>query len=387
MKVAVLGRYPLNTERIFGGVEAAIVSVERELIKMSDVDLHTITCTEELSQTKVVKAGRHSVTYLPRRRLGRVTRHRREVHAMLSALRDLRPDVVHAHSAGLYAGAALASRYPAVITVHGIFAEEAKLLTGWRNRLRGFLDAHYERYVMRRAQHLIVISPYVEGVFAGVFSGQSYLVDNPCDGAFFGLRRQPVPGRLLFAGLLTPRKGVLPLLRSLCLVRERIPEAHLRVAGPTAVDPHYFRACEAYVRDTGLSLAVTFLGHLGQEEILREYATSSALVMPSFQETAPIAIGQAMAAGLPVVATRAGGVPWMLEDGVTGTTLPVSRRPDGDPEALADALCRVLQDPDRADKMAQRAKQVAERRFRPEVVARRTREVYQRVIAATTARA
>ena len=387
MKVALLGRYPLDTQRIFGGVEAAIVSVERALLAIADIELHTITCTEELSHTKVVERAGHCVTYLPRGRLGRVTWHRREVHAMLSALRDLRPEIVHAHSAGLYAGAALASPYPAVITVHGIFAKEAKLLTGWRNRLRGFLDASYERRVLRRAQHLIVINPYVEGVFAGVFSGRSYLVDNPCDEAFFEVRRQPVQGRLLLAGISIPRKGVLPLLRALYLVRKRIPEAHLRIAGSTAVDPDYFRACKAYVREAELGEAVTFLGHLVQEQIVQEYASSSALVMPSFQETAPIAIAQAMAAGLPVVATRAGGVPWMVEDGVTGTTLPVPGRPQGDPEALADALCRVLQDPEGAGEMAQRAKEVAERRFRPEVVARRTWEVYQRVIEATPTRA
>jgi glycosyltransferase involved in cell wall biosynthesis len=378
MKIAILGRYPLDTERL-GGVEVAIVYVQRELLKMPDVELHIITCKETLSRSKVLRQGRLTVTYLSRKPLGRITRHVREVRAMLSVLRDIDPDVVHAHSTGLYAGAALASEYPAVITVHGIVSQEAKLLTDWPSKLRGFLDSQYERSVVRRAQHLMVITPYVEKVFADIFSGEAHLVENACDERFFALERQTVSGRLSFAGPVIPRKGVLPLLKALRLVREQVPVAHLRVAGATTIDPAYYQACQAFVRDAALDDAVTFMGHLPQEEVLQEYATSAAFVLPSFQETAPMVIEQAMAAAVPSVATRAGGVPWMIEDGVTGVTLPVPQTMDGDPRALAEAILRILQDGEGADRMGQQAKEEAEKRFRPAAVARRTFQVYRQV--------
>ncbi len=383
MRVAILGRYPLDTQRIGGGVEAAIIYAQRGLAKMPDAELHFVTCNEHISRPRSVERDGSTITYLPRRRRGRMTWHRAEVRAMVSVLDAIKPDIVHAHSAGLYAGAALASAYPAVVTVHGIFWREAKLLTGWSARLRGFLDSRYEHSVMRRAQHLILITPYVQEVFDGVFSGRSYLVENACDGRFFDIIRQPVAGRLLFAGYVVPRKGVLPLIRALRLVRDQMPGVHLRIAGSLAVDPAYAQVCQDCARELGLEESVTFMGQVAQKQVLQEYASCVALVLPSFQETAPVAIEQAMAAGVPSVATRVGGIPWMLEEGVTGLTLPVARSSGGDPEALGDALLRLLRDPEGVRHMGRRAREEAEKRFRPEIVARHTWEVYGRVIEAS----
>jgi glycosyltransferase involved in cell wall biosynthesis len=378
MRIAILGQYPLDTQRL-GGVEVAIVYAQRELLKIAEVELHILTCKEELTQPKVTQQERLTITYLPRGRRGRLTWHRYEIQAMLDVLRAFQPNVVHGHGSGLYAGAALSSPYPSVITPHGIIYQEARLLDSWNSKLRGWLDSAYERSVVRRAHHMMLITPYVEKAFAGVFSGQSYLVENACDERFFDLDWQPVPGRLLFAGPVIPRKGVLPLLKALSLVRREVPTAHVRIAGPTGSMPDYFQTCQAFVREAGLGDAVTFLGHLTQEQVLQEYATCAVFVLPSFQETAPMVVEQAMAAGVPSVATCAGGVPWMLEQGVTGLTLPVPPSAEGDPQALAEALLRLLRDPMEARRMGQRAKMEAEKRFRPEVVARRTYAVYQQV--------
>jgi glycosyltransferase involved in cell wall biosynthesis len=382
MKVAILGPYPLDTERL-GGVEVAIVYVQRELCKMPDVELHIITCKEQLTEPRQVERDGAVVTYLPRARLGRLTNHRREVAAMGEALRALQPDIVHAHGSGLYAGGALAAPYPSVLTVHGIISQEAKLLTEWPARLRAYLDVRYERSVVRRTRHLMLITPYVAQVFDGLFTGTTYLVENACDERFFELERRPVAGRLLFAGPVIPRKGVLPLVRALARARKVAPDAHLRVAGSLTTDPAYVQTCREVARELGVEQSVTFLGHLAQEQVLEEYATCAAFVLPSFQETAPMVVEQAMAAGVPSVATAAGGTPWMLEEGVTGHILPLPPMPEGDPVALGDALGRLLADPAEAERMGRRAQQVANERFRPEQVARRTWEVYQQVIEAS----
>ena len=92
-------------------------------------------------------------------------------------------------------------------------------------------------------------------------------------------------------------------------------------------------------------------------------------------------IEQSMAVGMPSIATRAGGVPWVLEDGVTGWTLPVPGSTEGDHQALAQAILCVLQDPDGAREMGARARAEAEARFLPAAVANKTIEVYERVIA------
>ena len=382
MRVVLLGQYPLDPQRLFGGPEAAMAYVLPELARLPDVELCVITCIEGLPEARRAEHHGVPITYLPRKRLGRITWHLREVRAMHAELGPFQPDIVHAHGAGLYAGAALTSRYPAVVTVHGIFGREARLLRGWRDRLRGVLDTTYERWVVRKADHLIAISPYVERVFAGSFHGHVHLVDNPCDEAFFELLRSPVRGRILLPGVVVPRKGVLPLLHALELLRANFPEAHLRIAGSTRSRPEYYQRCRAYVAEAGLVDSVSFLGHLEQRQVLEEYASCELMVLPSFQETAPIALEQGMAAGVPVVATATGGVPDMVRDGLTGWTLPAPMPPDGDPQALADVLSEVLGAPERAREVARRAQQEASERFRPVRVAQQTYQVYRQALAA-----
>jgi len=380
MRIAILGPYPLDRERL-GGVEVAIVYAQQQLLKIPGVELHIVTCLAGLSEPRVMREDRLTITFLPRKGMGRITGHRHEIRAILDVLAGFEPDVVHAHTSGLYAGAALASPYPSVITVHGIAVREARLLVGWQHKLRGLLDTLYERRVMRRTRHLMSITPYVDKVFKGVFSGRSYLVENACEERFFDIERQPVPGRLLFAGPVVPRKGVLPLIQAVERVRAEYPHVHLHIAGSLGVDAEYGRACQTYMEEH-LPEAVTFLGHLSQERVIEEYGQCEVVVLPSLQETAPMVIEQAMAAGVPSVATRAGGVPWMLDEGVTGLTLPLPESPEGEPRALADALLCLLRDPVAMERMGAAAKEQAEARFRSGAVARRTYEVYQRVIEA-----
>ena len=382
MRVAIVGPYPIDTQKLVG-IEVAIVYLQQHLLQMPDVELHVLTCKEELAEPREMRQERLTVTYLPRGRWGRITWHRREVQAMLSKLREIEPDVVHSHGTGLYAGAALASPYPAIVTVHAIARHEARLVNTLSGKLRGSLDAAYESYVMRRAKHLMAISPYVERVFAREFSGRSYLVENACDESFFAVQRQPVTGRILMAGPVKVRKGILPLLKAMRLVLQEAPEAHLRIAGSTTIEAEYAQACQAYVREAGLGDAVTFLGHLPQEQVLEEYARCAMVVLPSFEETAPMVIEQAMVVGAPSVSTLAGGVPWMLEEGVTGLTLPVPPTLEGDPPALAAALLRLLRNPQEAEQMGRRAKEVAEKLFRAKHIAQQTYEVYQQVIEAS----
>jgi glycosyltransferase involved in cell wall biosynthesis len=386
MRVAVLGQYPLDPQQLAGGVEAAIAYAHAELAALPDLELHYLACHPSVSEPRHLTVHDTPITFLPRGRLGRITWHAAEVAALRRELRALAPDLVHAHGTGLYAGAALASGFPAVITAHGIVAEEARLLTDRRAQLRALLDSAYERQVVRRARHLIVISPYVQQVFQRLFRGQAYLVENPCDSRFFAVQREPVRGRILFAGSVIQRKGLLPLVRAFQRVHQQMPEAELLVAGSLTVEADYARACQDAARALlpAHGNAVRFLGALSREQMAHEYAACALTVLPSFQETAPVAIEEAMAAGVPVVATRVGGIPWMIADGITGRLVPAPLVAGGDPEGLADVLLQVLHDPGAAE-LGQRARSTALERFRADNVARRTRQVYDQVLSAAGA--
>ena len=106
----------------------------------------------------------------------------------------------------------------------------------------------------------------------------------------------------------------------------------------------------------------------------REYAECALLALPPLQETAPVVILEAMAAGKPVVATDVGGVRDLIEDGRTGYVVPAS-----DPSAMADRIRRLLSDEHARVEMGRQARLAAARRFRRDAVADRYRAIYLEV--------
>ena len=118
-----------------------------------------------------------------------------------------------------------------------------------------------------------------------------------------------------------------------------------------------------------------FVGSLPVDRVREALASAACLVLPSFQETAPLVVEEAMAAGVPALASNACGVPYMIEDGRTGLLFDPQRT-----ESIAEKLDAVLSNADLRERMSTRAREVAEDRFRASRVARRTLDMY-RVIA------
>jgi glycosyltransferase involved in cell wall biosynthesis len=129
------------------------------------------------------------------------------------------------------------------------------------------------------------------------------------------------------------------------------------------------------VRVLGLEDRVELLGSLPAERLQAEYQRAAVFVLPSAQETSPLVIAEAMAAGVPVVATRAGGVAHLVEEGQTGFLVDV-----GDTNALAQRLAKLLGDERGRRAFALAARRRAER-FRPAAVAERVRAVYEEAVA------
>jgi len=94
------------------------------------------------------------------------------------------------------------------------------------------------------------------------------------------------------------------------------------------------------VREAGLDEQVEFAGLIAYDEIPRQLRQSDVFVLPSLQEGLPLSLLEAMASGLPVVATAVGGIPGVVKDGVNGLLVPAAA-----PAALRDALVRLLANP------------------------------------------
>jgi glycosyltransferase involved in cell wall biosynthesis len=126
------------------------------------------------------------------------------------------------------------------------------------------------------------------------------------------------------------------------------------LVGPLDVDPDFVDELHKTVADTGIADRVVFAGPLAHDEIRTAYARADLLVLPSRAESYGMVVTEALAHALPVVASAVGGVPEALGHGDDGSTPGVLVRP-GDPDALAGALRRWLEDPRRRRRLRRSA--------------------------------
>jgi glycosyltransferase involved in cell wall biosynthesis len=146
------------------------------------------------------------------------------------------------------------------------------------------------------------------------------------------------PGReALFVGRLDRRKGIHVLLEAVAVLRDRLDTFHLTVVG----DGPDRAWMERRVVEGGLKTFVTFAGPLDETGVAEAVRRADLLVAPGLAEGLPVVIMEALASGVPVVASAVGGVPELVRHGETGLLAPA-----GDPEGLADAMADLLACPD-----------------------------------------
>ena len=383
MRLALLSDYPLPGHPPRGAMQNNGVQLTTSLRAISDLEIHVVTCRPFVSAPQVHEESGITIHYLPHsKRFGMLTLYNREAALIKRTLDDIQPDIIHSQGAEMDSFVASGCHIPWVMTVHGIRWYEARY-AGGMDRLRMLSQGLLlQETCFRRARHIICPSPYVRTILAGKAKGHLYDVEHAIDPWWFDVENRPQGQQFLYLASLTRRKRLLDLIEAFKMVRKQFPDARLRVAGdPPKGNPgdmEYYKQVRQCITALGLDDAVNFVGYLGRDRLIAEFEQAIGMVLPSAQETAPIAVNMAMAAGLPVVATRVGGVPWLIQDGVTGYLTDV-----GNVQGLAEALLRLLSDPELARQMGARARQSAWKRFHPIVVGRNTWAVYRHILDRT----
>ena len=176
---------------------------------------------------------------------------------------------------------------------------------------------------------------------------------------------------VLYTGRIEYRKGTIPLLRSIPYVARKIPDVRFVIAGGrhNSIDDS---TLDKVVEENHIKDHVSFLGHIPWDELAAWYRQASIFVMPSFYETFGISVIEAMVFSLPVVATTAGGLPEVVEEGITGILV----RP-GDHQALSEAIIQLLNDTKLCQHMGTTGKQRVLEKFTVEQTFIQTFEVYR----------
>jgi glycogen(starch) synthase len=298
----------------------------------------------------------------------------------LDALGGERYDVIHAHDwLVAHTAVTLATGLGAdlVTTIHTTEA-------GRPDRRRpAAVDAAVhaaELSLVRSARRIVVCSRYMRRQVTellGLSADQIYVVPDGVDPALWEVSEREISAaRLRFAGVgpligyagrLVPEKGLSDLIAALPRLRRRNPGLRAVIAGDGPSRPQLRRQA----RMLKLERAVSFTGFLDQRELAAVLAATDAVVVPSGYEPSGMIALEAAAAGAPVAVANTGGLPEIVEPGVTGVTFP-----PGDPDGLAEAVDQLLADPAFAAQLASRARQRVVASYTWAAAAARIADVY-----------
>ena len=273
-------------------------------------------------------------------------------------------DIIHIHNFSQFVPIIRDRNSEAKIVLH--------LHCEWANRL----DKEAIAPRLSKADLVISCSDYVTNKIRTRFPEYASIcatVNNGVDADYF------VPGdeddrqhdgtapQILFVGRISPEKGIHDLIDAFIKISEKYPQVELTIAGPNlvvsreflfdlqhepevqALEPFYSINYLEYIKSkipAHLSERVIFTGSLPQQELLPYYQKADVVINPSLSEAFGMSLVEAMATQTPVVATEIGGMPEIVDDGVTGRIVE-----PGNPQALADATIEIISNPERARAM------------------------------------
>ncbi|MBD2502700.1 glycosyltransferase family 4 protein [Anabaena azotica] len=381
LRLAIVGPYPINPSKVTGGIQAVVKNLVNGLKHFEDLEIHIVTVDFDRQEQLVSQPGITIHVKQAVQGISQLAFYYQERQWLIRTIERICPDIVHVHGTNFYGYAAQNWSFPTVFTIHGILQKEGRLdytevgiFHQIYRKIKGYFNISFEVKTLKHIHHVIVISPYVSEMLNNFPIPKHYCISNPVDEAYFQLEDYSQPYRILFAGTINVRKGILTLIKSIELVRQVYPDVELHLAG-NVLEPEYEKLLHSYVENNKLEKQIIFRGHLHDEELYQAFAECQMLVLPSQEEVSPMVVQQAMAAGKPVVATAVGGVPYIVEEGSSGLLVPF-----GDPQALSQAILRLLANPHQAKLLGARGREIASDRFRIASICSQTRAVYYELV-------
>jgi glycogen(starch) synthase len=368
---------------LIGGMQNHTAELTRALDRRGVVQ--TVLTTRPPTAPHFQRLGDHARVI----RLGLPVRRFRQLYgpqaAIIAPILALRADVVHVHLgedlAVLPAGAAAARlrHLPLVLTVHTSL-RHTLAVSDLRSAILKVLGGPIERWGEHSAEAVLVITPRLCRLLVsdGVDENRIHVIPPGVNPSLFeGPFEDPFSGvgkpRVVFVGRLASQKGVGTLVSAAALLED--PSAQVLLVG----DGPKRKALERRARRIGVGDRVRFEGFVAPERLPAAMAHADLLVLPSVYEELGTVLLEAMQAGLPIVASKTGGIPDVIEDGVNGMLVP-----PGEPEALARAIDRLLADRDLGRRLSEEAQGRA-KDYDWEVLAERVLRVYQGVTGGRSA--
>jgi glycosyltransferase involved in cell wall biosynthesis len=309
----------------------------------------------------------------------------RDFSRLVRALARLRPDVALVHAAPslsflrdwMFMLAARLAGAQVICHYHGTLHTRFPSGETRSGRLIG-------RFLMSAAHRVIVLGPTYQREMGKAWGRDDVAwAPNMADIGLFRNMPADTPApwlarddkAVLFVGRLSASKGIYDLFDAIPRVLERHPDTKfvlVGVAERAALEP----VIRAEAERRGIAPRITFLGSLEGREKAAAFVTSKLIVVPSWSEAFPLVIPEAMAAGLPVIATTVGAIPDFVKDGEDGFLIAPKN-----PRMLAESICRLLDDEGLRQRISNRVRERAPREFSIEIGCGKVAELAKDLLA------
>lgn len=380
VKTLMVALYPIDSDKIKGGVEAVSVNLVKGFIPVSGIDLKIFAPDRNVKNDQVEKlANNISIHHISYGKI-RSTKYALFFHfrkRLKQFIKEFDPDVIHIQGNGSQLLLTYnINKNKIVITQHAILIEEFKTQSTLSSKLNFMMNMCIELVMMPRIKNHIFISDYNRKLLGRPVSSlnKAALIYNPVNPMFFDIDTNGEPvNRLVYIGGIMKRKGLLDLLKALKALIDEGISFRLDVVGGIA-ETSYAQKVNEFIIDNSLTNNVIFHGWLTQQQIIKLYQQVQILILPSYQETLPVCISEALAAGRVVVATNVGGVAEMIQNEKSGYLYE-----KGDIKALTHVLSNLYLNTDLYHLISMQARKSALQKYNPVNIAQQTFHFYKQI--------
>jgi glycosyltransferase involved in cell wall biosynthesis len=359
----------------YGGIETHVREISGHLLKLGlEIEVFTVDPTNRLPKEELIDGIRvsrfHSFTF------DEVHFFAPKLYSKLARLDDA--DLIHVHDYQDLPDVALLlsmkSHIPYVLTPH--FHPVGG--SSWRTMAKRAYGLFFGKRFLEKAKMIITVSNHERKLLRKTF-GLSYdkikYIPNGIDvKKFRNISRKSVQAEkvILFVGRLEKYKGVHILLKAFSRIKKDVPRSRLVVVGTGPYKRNLLRlACQLKLSDS-----VEFIERVSDKELLRLYCSSSVFVMPSHYEAFCFALVEAMACGLPVIATSVGGMKEIVQSNVNGFLVNYPL----DEVSLADLTAELLTNQELSRRLGDRGRDFVLSRFSWEDIVRELYRTYEEVL-------
>ena len=368
-----------------------LVNLADALAARDDIDLHIVAASAVVRRNYALRRNgiafhvvRHAFPFTckgfpPYLRIDLWTRYAYLRRQLRRVVDQLRPELIHVHGTeNGYGLAAIGTGVPTVVSIQGIIGLYALVAPEFSYRLQALI----ERQVIGNTANVGCRTAWASDFVRGLNPGATiYQMDEAINEVFF---RSPGGSagtqRIVMVGEVVRRKGVEEAIEAMRLVVSAFPSAKLTIVG-LGSSASYVDGLKQRVASLGIDDNVEWAGFKPASEIAALHAQAALLIHPSHIDNSPNAVAEAMASGLPIIASRVGGIPSMIEHDVTGLLVEPHN-----PIELATAIIALLRDEPERRRLGANAKKVGLERHFPANAAEETMRVYRDIIARDSGR-